>query len=132
MKLKILLVAGAALILVAGCVETVSGRKTGGVPLVKDTVVGRYERPVNQVFEATKNVITTQGTLVNEATLYTQTNEVKTVEGRIGQRKVWVRIEALDQKVTGVAVQARTKAGGGDLDMAHEVEKQIALKLAVP
>jgi hypothetical protein len=27
-------------------------------------------------------------------------------------------------------VQARTKAGGSDMDLVHEIEKQIAVKLA--
>jgi hypothetical protein len=31
--------------------------------------------------------------------------------------------------VTAVIVQVRTKGGGRDLDLAHELEKQIALKL---
>ena len=114
--------------LVAGCVDTVSGRKTAGVPFIKDTVEGHYERPLNQVYEAAKDVIKFNGTLINESTLHTETNEVKTVEGKVNQRTVWVRVEAMD-KMTGVAVQTRTKAGGPDIDLAHEIEKQIALKL---
>jgi hypothetical protein len=31
--------------------------------------------------------------------------------------------------VTEVIVQTRTAGGGADLDLAHELEKQIALKL---
>ena len=58
-----------------------------------------------------------------------ETNTVKTVEGKINQRTVWVRVEAVDPKVTAVTVQTRTSGGVSDLDLAHEVEKQIALKL---
>jgi hypothetical protein len=54
---------------------------------------------------------------------------VKTVTGKINQRSVWIRVEQLEPKVTGVTVQARTQGGGSDLNLAHEVEKQIALKL---
>ena len=54
---------------------------------------------------------------------------VKTVEGRINQRNVWVRVEQVDPKVTSVKVQTRTPSGGADLDLAHQVEKEIALKL---
>jgi Protein of unknown function (DUF3568) len=112
-----------------GCVPTVTGRSTGGVPFVKDAVEGHYERSVDQVFEAAKEVVKFNGTLVNESILHSETNTVKTVEGKINQRNVFVRVEAMDPKVTGVVVQTRTKGGGTDIDLAHEVEKQIALKL---
>ena len=69
------------------------------------------------------------GTLVNESILHSETNTVKTVEGKVNQRSVWVRVEAVAPNITGVAVQTRTKGGGSDLDLAHEIEKQIALKL---
>lgn len=113
----------------AGCVSTVDERKTAGVPFIKDRVEGRYERTVDQVASAAKQVITSNGVLVNESVIYNQTNTVKTVEGKVNQRTVWVRIEPLDQKVTAVTVQTRTPGGGSDIDLAHEIEKQIALKL---
>lgn len=113
----------------AGCVPTVTGRSTGGVPFVKDAVEGHYERTVDQVFDAAKDVVKFNGALVNESILHSETNTVKTVEGKINQRNVWIRVEAMDPKVTGVIVQTRTKGGGTDIDLAHEIEKQIALKL---
>jgi uncharacterized protein DUF3568 len=113
----------------AGCISTVDERKTAGVPFIKDRVGGRYERSVDQVTQAAKQVVTTNGVLINESTLYNQTNAVKTVEGRVNQRTVWVRIEYVDPKVTEVTVQTRTPGGGSDIDLAHELEKQIALKL---
>ena len=113
----------------AGCVSTVSDRTTAGVPFIKDRVEGRYQRPLEQVFEAAKMVIKKNGVLVNESTLYNQTNTVKTVEGKVNQRSVWVRVEAVDPKTTGVVVQTRTSAGGSDIDLAHELEKEIALEL---
>lgn len=116
-------------VVAAGCVSTVDERKTAGVPFIKDRVAGRYERSVDQVAQAAKQVVSNNGVLVNESTLYDQTNAVKTVEGRVNQRTVWVRIEYIDPKVTGVTVQTRTPAGGSDIDLAHELEKQIALKL---
>jgi hypothetical protein len=129
MNAKLFVVLLGGIVLVAGCVDTVSGRKTAGVPWIKDKVEGHYERPLNQVYEAAKDVVKFNGTLVNESILHTATNEVKTVEGKVNQRTVWVRVEATDPKVTGVSVQTRTKAGGPDIDLAHEIEKQIALKL---
>jgi hypothetical protein len=47
----------------------------------------------------------------------------------VNTRTVWVRVEPLDDRVTRVLVQARTRGGAADLEMAGEVDKQIALKL---
>ena len=118
-----------ALLVGAGCVSTVDDRKTAGVPFIKDRVEGRYERSVDQVAQAAKQVVSSNGVLVNESVLYDQTNAVKTVEGKVNQRNVWVRIEAVDPKITAVTVQTRTPGGGSDIDLAHELEKEIALKL---
>jgi hypothetical protein len=112
-----------------GCVSTVDERKTAGVPFIKDRVEGRYERSVDQVAQAARQVISSNGVLVNETVLYNQTNVVKTVEGKVNQRNVWVRIESVDPKITAVTVQTRTSGGGSDIDLAHEIEKQVALKL---
>lgn len=129
MKTKILFTLAGALLAVTGCVSTVSGGKAPGVPFISDKMEGRYERPLDQVFEAAKEVVKFNGTLVNESILHGETNAVKTVEGKVNQRNVWVRVEAVDPKVTAVVVQTRTPGGGSDLPLAHEIEKQIALKL---
>jgi uncharacterized protein DUF3568 len=130
MKTTIIFPLFAAAVLVgAGCVSTVNDRSTAGIPLVKDKIQGRYERPVDQIFQAAKEVIKENGVLSNESVLYNQTNAVKTVEGKVNQRTVWVRVEAIDPKVTEVTVQTRTSGGLSDIDLAHELEKEIALKL---
>ena len=129
MKLKFLAMSIGAVLLLAGCVSTVNQRTTPGMPFIKDRVEGRYERSVDEVFQAAKQVISSNGVLVNESTLYNQTNTVKTVEGKVNQRSVWVRVEPVDLKITEVIVQTRTPGGGADIDLAHELEKEIALKL---
>jgi len=118
-----------AILTAVGCVSTVDERSTAGVPFVKDKIQGRYERPVDQIFQAAKDVIRDNGVLVNESVIYNQTNAVKTVEGKVNQRRVWVRVEAVDPKITDVTVQARTPGGGSDIDLVHQLEKEIALKL---
>ena len=128
-KLFTLLAAVVLVSLVAGCYSTVTGRSKFGMPFTKDKVEGRYERPVDEVFNAAIEVIKYNGTLVNESVLHSQTNLVKTLEGRVNQRRVYVRVEQLDPKLTSVQVQARTAGGGRDLDLTHELEKEIALKL---
>jgi hypothetical protein len=130
MKIKLFVGLLGAVILVAGCVKTVNDRRTAGVPWVKDKVTGHYERPLDQVYDAAKDVVKANGTILNETILHSDTNEVKTIEGKVNQRNVWVRVEPVDPKVTGVAVQTRTSGGVSDIELAHEIEKQIALKLA--
>lgn len=131
MKAKLVTLLGVftLVFLVAGCYSKVTGGSRMGMPFVKDEVTGRYERSLDDVYNAAKQVIVFNGTLVNESILHGQTNEVKTLEGRVSQRFVWIRTEQLDPKLTQVTVQARTTGGGRDLDLAHELEKQIALKL---
>jgi hypothetical protein len=43
---------------------------------------------------------------------------------------VWVRVEAVDPQITQITVEARTKWGNQNLDLAHEFEKEVALQLA--
>ena len=129
MNRTILAILSGAVLIGAGCISTVNDRKVAGVPFIKDQVEGRYERPVEPIFKAAKDVVSRLGTLVNESTLFNQTNSVKTVQGKVNQRNVWIRIEAIDPKVTSVIVQTRTSAGGSDVELAHEIEKEIALEL---
>src|SRR6186713_360437 len=107
MKAKFLAVVAGVAVVAAGCVGTVSGRKTGAVPFVKDRIEGRYERSPAQVYEAAKAVLTFNGTLLRESTLH-GTNDVHALEGKVNQRSVWISVEPVDAKVTSVIVQART------------------------
>ena len=131
MKTKLYMAVLGGLILAVGCVKTVNNRTTAGVPWVKDTVTGHYERPLDQVFDAAKEVVTANGKLLNESVIHgAETNLVKTAQGKVNDRTVWVRVESADPNVTAVSVQTRTPGGGSDINLAHEIEKQIALKLA--
>jgi hypothetical protein len=40
-----------------------------------------------------------------------------------------VTVDEVEPKVTRVKVQARRKSGGSDIDLASEIDKQIALRL---
>jgi hypothetical protein len=123
---------GAAL-LAAGCVYTVTGGKTAGVPFIKDKIESRYDLPADRVFNAARQVISEQGVLITEGTLYGQTNAVgnlvKTIKGKVEERTVWVRVEQLDPKITDVEVQTRTSSGVSDIDLAAQIDKQIYGKL---
>jgi len=119
----ILLTAAAMTVLFTGCVKTVDGHMKAGVPFIKDRIVSSYERPVAQIFAAAKEVIAANGTLNREDTIN------KTVEGKVNQRTVFVKVAEVDPNVTQVIVQVRTKAGVSDIDLAAELDKQIALRL---
>ncbi len=108
----------------AGCVGTVDNRREYGNPLVKDKIVRVYERPVVQCWAAAKDVLAANGTIINEDVMQS------TVSARVDTRTVRVKTEAVDQKMTRVTTQVRTKLGNSDLDLAGEIDKQIALRLA--
>lgn len=108
---------------VTGCYSTIEGRKRPGVPFAKDTIEGKYERPVETVFAAARKVLEFNGTLRSEDTIN------RTLEAKVDTRSVWVQVEEFEPNLTRVIVQARTKGGRGDVDLAAEIEKQIALQL---
>lgn len=115
-------------IIAAGCVSTVSDTHTAGVRM-RDSVEGRYQRPLDQVYSAAVQVINNNGVLLTEYIPHDTTNSVRSCMGRVDQDKVWIRVEAVDPQITQVTVQARTSVGG-DVEEAHELEKDIALQLA--
>ena len=123
------ILAGTAII-TAGCVSTVSDTHTFAITYGKDTVGGRYQRSIDQVYAASVAVIQNNGVLIQEYIPHDNTNAVRSLQGRVSDRSVWVRVEAVDPKTTQVDVQARTKWGTRDLDLVHELEKEIALQLA--
>ncbi len=114
---------------VAGCVSTVDDQKTAGIYLSRDKVSGNYKFPLNTVFEASKKALTTLGQMTRESTLLENTNQVRTLEGKVQGTDVWIRVEATSPQVTAVTVQARSTWVGSNVPVAHEVEKQIALNL---
>ncbi len=119
-----LLAVSTAVLVLSGCVRTIDGRREAGNPLVKDKIVRVYERPVLQVWAATKDVLNANGTVFSEDVMQS------TVSARVDTRTVRVKVESVDSKMSRVTVQVRTKAGNSDLDLGGEIDKQIALRLA--
>ena len=126
MKMKFL--AGLAgigiVILTAGCVGTVSGTHSAAVSWGQDYMVGRYDRSVDQVYQASVQVVQTDGTLITEYVPHDDTNTVRSLYGKVNNENVWVRVEGIDPQITQVTVQARSKWGTKDLDLVHELEKR--------
>jgi len=133
MKKKVFFVLAAAALastIVTGCVGTVSDTDTFALTPGRDSVVGRYNRSLDQVYQASVAVISRDGVLVTEYVPHDYTNAVRSLQGRVNDRKVWVRVEQVDPRISQVEVQARTKYGVSDVDLVHELEKEIALELA--
>lgn len=125
MKQKLASVAAVTLLacLLSGCVTSLDGRQTAGIPFVKDKIEARYSRSPMEIWNAAKDVLSFNGKLYSEDVLKS------TLEASVNTRTVWVKVEPLDQTATRVVVQARTKGGGSDIDLASEIDKQIALRL---
>ena len=133
MKLNLILALSVLTIAATGCVGTLDGNKAGALPLIRNKRETRYDRPADEVFAAAKEVVTLDGVLVNEGTLFGQTNAVdqvaRTIAGNVDERRIWIRVEQIEPKITSLTIQTLTKAGGSDMDLAASLDKQIALKL---
>ncbi|HEU6447754.1 MAG TPA: hypothetical protein VFV23_04880 [Verrucomicrobiae bacterium] len=135
MKLKIFAAFAGAVVAISaftGCVSTVTDSNSFGVPFVQDDVEGKYNRTVQQVYAAAVTVVKRNGTINTEYIPHYTTNTVVALSGRVNQQNVWVRVTAIDpnKPITQIIVQARTKGGLADVDLAHELEKEVALELA--
>ena len=117
------------MILAAGCVSTVADTKTPAMFPTRDTVEGRYQRSLDQVYQAAVQVLQNDGTVLTEYIPHDTTNTVRAVYGKVNNEKVWMRVESVDPQITSIVVQSRTGYGGADLSLAHELEKEVALQL---
>jgi hypothetical protein len=129
MKTILFAVLAVVTIIATGCVKTVSDSNAFATTWGKDTVAGRYPRSLDQVYQASLEVIKVNGVLIKEYIPHDNTNAVKALEAKVNQRNVYISVESVDPKTTQVNVQARTKWGTRDLDLVHELEKQVALQL---
>ena len=125
MKLKLIVpVCGVALAcVVSGCVTSVDGRQQVGLPFANDKKEARYERSPMEIWTAAKDVLNFRGKVYSEDVMKS------TLEASVNTRTVWVRVEPVDTTMTKVTVQARTKGGGPDADLASDIDKEIALRL---
>jgi len=124
------LMAVAVVFAFTGCVNTVTETKKPGVKLSPDQLENRYEVPMTKAYDAAKRALTGFGMVARESNLLTTTNQVRTLEGSANGRDVWVRVEALDPRLTSVKVQARSTWSGSDVQTAHELATRIALEIA--
>jgi len=117
-------------IIATGCISTVSGTHSPAITWSKDKVEGRYQRSVDQVYQASVAVIQANGVLITEYIPHDTTNTVRSLQGKVNEKNVWVSVAAVDPTITQVTVQTRSTMGVSDIDLSHELEKEIALQLA--
>lgn len=116
-------VVAVAALLGSGCYSTVEGKKKSGIAMSTDRVEGRYERKPAEVFAAAKYVLGYLGTLTSENTINS------TLEGRVDNNTVYVKVDEVEPGISRVLVQARRNSMKGNVALASEVDKQIALQL---
>ena len=132
MNTKMLVVLLGGLVLVSGCVKTVNDQHAFALSPGKDKFENRYKRPVDVVYAAALDVITRNGTVSRESVINPGPTAVKTIEAKVDNQSVWVRVEAVDAEVTSVKVQVRTSGGGTNLNLVQELQNKIGIKLATP
>ena len=130
MKTKIFAAYAGLAIIATGCFSTVTDTNKAGMPLVQDQVEGRYPRTLDQVYQAAVQVVQNDGAVITEFIPHDTTNVVRSLQGKVDQSDVWVRVEVVDPRITSVIVESRTKWGNKDIDLAHELEKEIDLHLS--
>jgi hypothetical protein len=112
-----------AIVAGTGCYSTADGRMKPGMPLVKDHFESRYQISTKELLAAAKEVLSRNGTLTLENTIN------NTLEAKIDGRTVLVKVDEVEPSISRIIVQARTKLSSPDLDLASEIDKQIALQL---
>ncbi len=123
-RLFLLCVASSLAAVSVACISTPQGKQFA-VPGVRDTVVSRYERPMDQVINSAREVLSRTGTITGDDVV---NNEVS---AKIDNRSVWVTVSEVEPLVTEVKVRVRSSRGTADQAMAAEIDKQIAIGLVV-
>jgi len=119
-----LLAVAAALLTAPGCYTSLDGHVKPGVPMAKDRIENRYERPAEQVYAAARDVLSRNGTLTSDNVV------TRTLEAKVDRNTVWVKVDSVEPKVTRVVVQSRKRGGLSNVDLSSEIATQIALGLA--
>ncbi|MFM8470594.1 MAG: hypothetical protein ACKODH_11600 [Limisphaerales bacterium] len=110
-----------------GCITTVDGHKSAGVPFRKDKITSRYQLPLEQVFVAAKEVLAAEkGGL---GVLQSENRVNNSLVAKVNTRMVYVKVSEVGPNIAEIVIQVRTDAGWSDIDWASEIDKQIALRL---
>ncbi len=87
---------------------------------------------MDQVYQASFAVVKNNGDVVTEYIPHDTTNTVRALYGKVSDKKVWVRVEAvtLTPPLTELTIQARSSWGISDVALASELVTEVALQLA--
>src|SRR5688572_13245716 len=110
MNFAVLVASLCLLVTSVGCYSAADGHMKAGVPVSKDKIVSRYERSVQQILSAARVVLAQNGQIQSDDTA------ANVLLAKVNQRNVWVKASRVDDKVSEVVVQTRTRAGVGDVD----------------
>jgi hypothetical protein len=128
---KLIFAALAGIVIVtAGCVSTVTDTSSPALTWSTDKISARYQRSVDQVYQAAVTVVQNNGVVLTEYIPHDTTNTVRALSGKVNQKNVWVRVEAVDPKITELTIQARSSWGVSDVALASELVTEVALQLA--
>jgi hypothetical protein len=117
-------------VVTAGCVSTVTDTSSPALTWSTDKISARYQRSVDQVYQAAVTVVQNNGVVLTEYIPHDTTNTVRALSGKVNQKNVWVRVEAVDPKITELTIQARSSWGISDVALASELVTEVALQLA--
>ena len=122
----------AAVMVTAGCISTVSDTKSPAMTWSTDRITARYERSLDQVYQAAITVIKNNGVVLTEYIPHDSTNSVRALSAKVNNRNVWVRVEAVDPAapITQLTIQARSSWGVSDVALASELVTEVALQLS--
>jgi len=130
MKMNFFAVLAGAALMATGCVKTVSDSHSPALTWSTDQINARYQRSLEQVYQAAVTVIQNNGVVISEYIPHDTTNSVRALTGKVNQRNVWVRVEAVDPKITQLTIQARSTWGVSDVALSSELVTEVALQLA--
>jgi hypothetical protein len=114
----------AMLTLTPGCYSTSEGHVRPGVPFVKDSIQSSYEMPMATVHDAAIAVLQKNGEVTGDDVVK------RVVSGVAFGRKIWISFSEDTPGITTVTTQARSSAGGPDVEIASEIDKRIYGQLA--
>jgi hypothetical protein len=130
MKMKFLAILAGAALVATGCVKTVSDSHSMAVTWSTDQITQRYQRSIEQVYQAAVTVVQNNGVVLSEYIPHDTTNSVRALTGKVNQRNVWVRVEGVDSSITQLTVQSRSNWGVSDVALSSQLVTEIALQLS--
>ncbi|MEI9865193.1 MAG: DUF3568 family protein [Limisphaerales bacterium] len=131
MKKLIFAALAAVTLITSGCVSTVTDTSAPALTWSTDKINARYQRSVDQVYQAAFTVVKNNGDVVTEYIPHDTTNTVRALSGKVDGKNVYVRVEAvnLTTPLTQLTIQSRTR-GISDVALASELVTEVALQLA--